>query len=80
VQKSVCSGCGKSIVWAESDNGPIPLDPAPAVYELVEQPMQAPFARRRKDMLVLHFVTCSAAPQFSNRKGAQDGSLRSPRM
>jgi hypothetical protein len=66
---STCRGCGKPIVWGETIEGPkIPLDPRAPVYILSpRRPDGTVVIKRTANALVSHFVTCSAADQFSGR-------------
>lgn len=67
-----CKGCGKMVVWAIGPNGPVPLDPVPAVYtvEVVDGVVRA---RRAGAAMVGHHVTCPRREQFSRKAPARAG-------
>jgi len=69
MKKGKCRGCGKEIIWGENaDTGrPVPLDPTPPVYHVVELPNGKVMAHRDKHSMVTHFATCPDANKFSGR-------------
>jgi len=59
--------CGKRIVWAVTADGKkIPLDPAPAVYEV--DTVNPTTCERTKTAMVSHFATCPKANDFSGSR------------
>lgn len=67
-----CTGptCSRKIVWGTLEDGrKIPLDPRPAVYQIVGyQPNGDPILQRSRTALVGHHATCPDVGRFS--KGA----------
>jgi len=72
--KGKCRGCGKDIIFAKNSDGKgiIPLDPRPAVYQVIEQPDGSAVAVRDKNYMVTHFATCPKASDFSGGKKSTD--------
>lgn len=73
---SVCRGCGKEIVWAETNHGKkIPLDPKALVFSVLPQgsgliavkPSGGPIGER---FMVSHWATCPNANDFHKPKPA----------
>lgn len=65
---SLCSGCGRPIVWGVTSPGKaVPLDPRPPVYHVThdEKAKSGVSAIRLTDAFVSHFSTCNNADQFS---------------
>lgn len=63
-----CRGCNKLICWGTTAEGKkIPLDPAPAIYELGELGLHGPLVAKTKQhqFMVSHFATCPDASRFS---------------
>ena len=74
-----CAGCGKPMLWGETDEGKhIPLDPSAPVYQIVSVSEDGKaFIRRlpqRYELgadactMVSHFKTCPKASDFSRGK------------
>jgi len=74
VKRSVCRGCGLSIVWATDPDGKkIPLDPRPPVYNVDGLGPGDPVCERNRAAMVSHFATCSAANEFSRGRRKRAG-------
>lgn len=71
---SPCKGCGKPIVWGETDDGKkIPLDPKPPVYTVVWTARKITCSRSPREVfMVSHFATCPEANRFSGSKKKED--------
>jgi hypothetical protein len=70
---TLCKGCGKKIVFAQTQDGKtIPLDPSPPVYGLMRFKGEDGNWVYRVDkagmMFVSHFSTCPKAADFSGSK------------
>lgn len=72
MRTKLCNVCGREIVWARSaETGkPIPLDPHPAVYEVLSDEDSESGALEcvlipRESVMVTHFATCLKANDFS---------------
>lgn len=66
---SNCRGCGKKIVWAETQEGKkVPLDPSPPVYMLMrfhnDKNEWVYRCDKAGSVFVNHFSTCSKANEF----------------
>lgn len=63
-----CKGCGKSILFAQTEDGKIiPLDTIPPTY-LLERDLTGVLVAVRSDAVVSHFATCPKANDFSKGK------------
>jgi len=73
---SDCRGCGKPIVWIETEEGTrIPLDPRAQVYVLykkADDPRQ--LGKRTTQAMVTHFATCPKAGDFSGSNKTKAGA------
>ena len=75
MKSTPCRGCGRPIVFAiNKDTGkPIPLDPKPPVYGVVEEADGEIVCKRLELAMVSHFATCSKANEFSGKNRKADG-------
>jgi len=64
--RSKCRGCGKTILWIETDEGKkVPLDPSPPVYVVKSTKHGNAYGYRFRLAMVSHFATCPNANEFS---------------
>ncbi len=65
---SVCKGCGKEIIWGETQEGKkMPLDPAVPVYYYNIDGTGKITKTPRSQFMISHFVTCPEANKFSGK-------------
>jgi len=75
--KCACRFCGKKIIWGTREGEKIPLDPAPPVYQFVNDWFGTVEVKLmpKDQFFVSHWATCPKAAEVKKSKEKKDDSM-----